>query len=924
MKYINIKNARVNNLKNVSVKIARNRLIVITGVSGSGKSSLAFDTLYAEGQRRYVESLSSYARQFLARMEKPEVDYIQGIAPAMAIQQKVSISNPRSTVGTVTEVYDYLRLLFARAGKTYSPVTGKLVTRDRIQDVVDYALDNEEGTRIYILAPIKVRSKGYKAELALSLQKGFSRIWGNESIQDIEELLEKENLPEEETFLLLVDRTILKKEDIQDTRSRLGDSVQTAYQEGLGTCVINIDQQKSKTFSEHFEADGMNFELPSVNLFSFNNPYGACKRCEGFGRVLGIDADLVIPDKSKSIYEGAIAPWRGEVMSKYLADFIDVAAEQGFPIHRPYYELSQKEQDMLWEGVNGAWGIYRFFEFISTKMHKIQYRVMLARYRGYTTCPECKGSRIRKDANYVKIGGYSISDLLVLQLDELAEVMHKLDLSDQAQIIAQRLMKEITRRIDYLNRVGVGYLTLLRKINTLSGGEMQRIRLATSLGSGLVGSMYILDEPSIGLHPRDTDQLIHVLESLRDQGNTVIVVEHDESVMRKADQLIDLGPGAGEWGGEVVFNGDWETMMGKNTLTANYLSGKNEIPLPTQRRKKVNTIQLEGARMHNLKGINIEIPLHAITVVTGVSGSGKSTLIQKILYPALCKQIGQPGEKGGFFQELSGELDMIKHLEMVDQSPIGRSARSNPATYLKAYDAIRDLYSRQQLAKIKGLKAGCFSFNVDGGRCDECQGGGTISIEMQFLPDVTLNCEACKGKRFKKHILEVKYKGKNIDEVLNMTISEALIFFEGQKKIMNKLEVLGRVGLGYLRMGQSTSTLSGGEAQRMKLAFFLSQGSQHQSTFYIFDEPTTGLHFEDIKKLLMAMNELVEKGNTVLIIEHNLDVIKCADWLIDLGPEGGDKGGELLFQGLPEDLLKVEASYTAKYLSGKLNVNSSV
>jgi len=920
MKYIHIKNARVNNLKNISVKIGRNQLVVVTGVSGSGKSSLAFDTLYAEGQRRYVESLSSYARQFLERMEKPEVDYIQGIAPAMAIQQKVSTSNPRSTVGTVTEVYDYLKLLFARAGKTYSPVSGKLVTRDTIQDVADVILNNEKGAKIYILAPVKVRSKGYRAELALSLQKGFSRIWEEGQLLDIEEVLETQELPEREQFLLMIDRLVLNKDELQALQARLAESVQTAYQEGLGNCIVKVDDGPLQHFSERFEADGISFELPSVNLFSFNNPYGACPRCEGFGRILGIDEDLVIPDKSLSVYGGAVAPWKGEVMSKYQHNFIQAAAAAGFPIHRPYFSLSEDEKNMLWEGIKGAWGINQFFDYLGTKMHKIQYRVMLARYRGYTRCPECKGSRIRKDANYVKVGGYSISDLLFMQLDELQQVLHGLDLSDQEQIIARRLMQEITRRIDYLNRAGLGYLTLNRKINTLSGGEMQRIRLATSLGSGLVGSMYILDEPSIGLHPRDTDQLIQILQSLRQQGNTVIVVEHDESIMRKADQLIDLGPGAGELGGEVVFNGKWEEMMQADTLTARYLAGKAEIPLPGRRRKKVNSIQLKGARMHNLKGIDLEVPLHAITVVTGVSGSGKSTLIQQVLYPALRKHIGQPGLKGGFYQELSGELDMIQHVEMVDQSPVGRSARSNPATYLKAYDHIRTLYASLPLAKIKGLKPGHFSFNVDGGRCDECQGEGTVTVEMQFLPDVTLTCEACNGKRFKRNVLEVTYKDKNIDDVLNMTISEALAFFEGNKKIVNKLEVLTKVGLGYLRMGQSTSTLSGGEAQRMKLAFFLSQGSQQQGTFYLFDEPTTGLHFDDIKKLLSAMNELVERGNTVLIIEHNLDVIKCADWLIDLGPEGGEAGGELLYQGPPEGLLEVQRSYTAKYLAEKLAV----
>lgn len=917
MDYIYIKNARVNNLKQVSIKINRNKLVVVTGVSGSGKSSLAFDTLYAEGQRRYVESLSSYARQFLARMDKPEVDFIQGVAPAMAIEQKVSTRNPRSTVGTVTEIYDYLKLLFARAGKTFSPLSGKLVTRDTISDVVDNILHNEEGAKIYILSEIKVRSKGYQAELELSLQKGFTRIWENDEVKDIEEVLESGELIERASFLLLVDRTILRKENLDEMRARLGDSVQTAYNEGQGACSVKIDEQPIKSYSERFEADGMEFELPSVNLFSFNNPYGACKRCEGFGRILGIDEDLVIPDKSKSVYDGAIAPWRGEVMSKYQKDFV-MAADDQFPIHRAYYDLTEEEKEMLWEGIPGAWGLNKFFQFLQSKTHKIQYRVMLARYRGYTSCTECKGSRIRKDANYVKVGGHSISDFLNMQLDQLHEVLSGLDLSDQQKIISERLMKEITTRLDYLNKVGVNYLTLNRKINSLSGGEMQRIRLATSLGSGLVGSMYILDEPSIGLHSRDTDRLISILESLREQGNTVIVVEHDESVMEHADQMIDMGPGAGEWGGEVVFSGSYKELLKADTLTGNYLSGKKEISLPGRRRQKVNAIHLEGARMHNLQGVDIEIPLHAITVVSGVSGSGKSTLIQKILYPALRKHVGEPAEKGGFFKSLTGELDEIKHIEMVDQSPVGRSARSNPATYLKAYDAIRDLFAKQPLAKIKNLKAGNFSFNIDGGRCDECQGEGYVTVEMQFLPDVKLLCEVCRGKRFKKEILEIRYRDKNIDDVLNMTIAEALDFFEGEKKIVNKLDVLNRVGLGYLRMGQSTSTLSGGEAQRMKLAFFLSQGAQHQNTFYIFDEPTTGLHFDDINKLLLAMNELVEKGNTVLIIEHNMEIIKSADWLIDLGPEGGNEGGEILYMGEPEGLLKVKASHTARYLKGKL------
>ncbi len=920
MNSIYIKNARVNNLKNISVEIEREKLVVITGVSGSGKSSLAFDTLYAEGQRRYVESLSSYARQFMERMDKPEVDYIQGIAPAMAIQQKVSTSNPRSTVGTVTEIYDYLKLLFARVGKTYSPVSGKLVTRDAVNDVVDYLIHNEAGSKILILSEIFVRSRGYKAELALSLQKGFSRIWEDGAVKYIEELLDEPKLPRKKSFYQLIDRTKLKLDDIDDTRSRLADSIQTAYQEGLGSCSIQVNEEELKHFSEKFEADGISFEVLSVNLFSFNNPYGACKACEGFGRILGIDEDLVIPYKNLSVYEGAVAPWRGEVMGQYQDEFIEAATEVDFPIHRPYYDLNDKERDMLWNGTHGAWGINQFFQYLSSKTHKIQYRVMLARYRGYTTCPECRGSRIRKDALYVKVDQYDIAELMFLELEELQKVISQIKLDERSEHIAERVLKEIRDRLEYLNRVGLGYLTLSRKINTLSGGEMQRIRLATSLGSGLVGAMYILDEPSIGLHPRDTDRLISILEDLRDRGNTVIVVEHDEGIMHKADQLIDMGPGAGELGGEVVFNGRYEELESAQTLTSDYLKGLKLIPLPEKRRKLSNWMKIRGARLHNLKGVNVDIPLHALSVITGVSGSGKSTLIQKILYPTIRRQLGESTVKTGFIEGMEGDWKLIEGVEMVDQSPIGRSARSNPATYVKAYDYVRELFASQPKAQLKNLKPGNFSFNIDGGRCDECQGEGYVTVEMQFLPDVKLLCEVCQGKRFKKHILEITYKGKNIDDVLNMTISEALQFFDDEKKIKNKLEVLERVGLGYLRMGQSTSTLSGGEAQRMKLAFFLSQSSQNQGVVYIFDEPTTGLHFDDINKLLIAIYELIERGNTVLIIEHNLDVIKCADWIVDLGPEGGNGGGQVIFQGRPEGLLTVEESYTAKYLKGKLPV----
>ncbi|MDP5172773.1 MAG: excinuclease ABC subunit UvrA [Bacteroidia bacterium] len=918
MSYIYIKNARVNNLKNVSVKIGRNKLVVVTGVSGSGKSSLAFDTLYAEGQRRYVESLSSYARQFLARMEKPEVDMIEGISPALAIQQQVSTTNPRSTVGTTTEIYDFLKLLFARIGKTYSPLSGKLVTRDEVSDVVDYVLTQEDGTKIQILTEVTVRSKGFRPELELTLQKGFTRIWQDGAPVFIEELLSEKKLPNLTHFTLLIDRLVINIDDRHNLRGRLGDSILTGYQEGGGHVMIKVNEEEPKSFSERFEADGMTFEQPSVNFFSFNNPYGACDTCEGFGRILGIDDELVIPDQSMSIYEGAVAAWRGEVMGQYQEDWIEAARKTDFPIHRSYYDLTPEQQDLVWNGINGAMGIRQFFDYIATKTHKIQYRVMLARYRGYTTCPTCKGARIRKDSNYVKIDGHSLSDLLFLELDRLQELLRGLNLDERDREIGQRLLAEMDRRLEYLIKVGVHYLTLNRKINTLSGGEMQRIRLATSLGSGLVGSMYILDEPSIGLHSRDTDKLISVLESLREQGNTVIVVEHDESVMRHADQVIDIGPGAGEMGGEVVFNGNFDELILSDSLTGKYLSGRDEIALPARRRKSGNRINLIGARMHNLKGVDLTIPLHAITVVTGVSGSGKTTLIQSILYPAIRRHLGEPSERGGFFKELTGDLELVERIETVDQRPIGRSARSNPATYIKAYDHIRELFSKQQLAKIKGLKPGDFSFNIDGGRCDSCQGEGFVTVEMQFLPDVKLLCDSCHGKRFKKHVLEVEYLGKNIDEVLNMTITEALVFFEKEKKITEKLDILVRVGLGYLRMGQSTSTLSGGEAQRIKLASFLAASANSQNSFYIFDEPTTGLHFDDIKKLLTAMNELVERGNTILVIEHNLEVIKCADYLVDIGPEGGSGGGRILYQGVPEGLIDVEESYTAKYLKEKL------
>ena len=915
-----IKGARVNNLKNVTVELPRKKLVLITGVSGSGKSSLAFDTLYAEGQRRYVESLSSYARQFLQRMEKPDVDYIQGISPAMAIEQRTATGNPRSTVGTLTEVYDFLKLLFARIGKTYSPISGDLVTRDRVSDVVNTIMNQPVGSRVYILAKIVPRSQGYKKELEVTLQKGFSRILTADGVQEIEELLEDKKLPKTvDSFLLLVDRFVLREPGDEEFAFRVSDSVQTAYQEGMGACLVQIDDQTPKEYSERFERDGIQFEQPSLDLFSFNNPYGACKACEGFGRILGIDEDLVIPNRSLSIYEGMVAPWRGEGMKEYQEEFIREASKFEFPIHRPWVDLAESQRDMIRNGIGGAWGYNQFFTFLKTQLHKIQYRVMLSRYRGYTACPECKGSRIRKDAEHVKVGGYSISQFLNVELKELLIMVKGLELDEQDAKIATRILHEVSSRLDFLVRVGVGYLTLNRKINTLSGGEMQRIKLATSLGSGLVGAMYILDEPSIGLHPRDTDKLISVMERLRDQGNTVIVVEHDEAVIRKADEIIDIGPGAGELGGQVVFQGDWDQLIHSQSLTARYLRGEEHISVPGIRRKKSNSIRLKGARENNLKGVTVDIPLNVLTVVTGVSGSGKSTLVGKILYPALRQHLEAFGEKPGYYEGLDGDLSEIKHIEMVDQSPIGRSARSNPVTYIKAYDPIRDLYASQPAAVLADMKPGFFSFNVEGGRCETCKGEGTVTIEMQFLPDITLTCEECGGKRFKKPVLQVRYNGKNIDEVLNLTISEAVRFFKDEPKITNKLEILERVGLGYLRMGQSSDTLSGGEAQRVKLAFFLSQSKERKGTFYIFDEPTTGLHFDDIRKLLKAINELIEQGNTVLIVEHNLEVMKCADWLIDLGPDGGDLGGQLVYQGPPEGILKVKDSVTAPYLKEKLD-----
>lgn len=919
--HIIIKGARVHNLKNLSVALPRNKFIVITGLSGSGKSSLAFDTLYAEGQRMYVESLSSYARQFLGRMDKPDVDYIRGISPAIAIEQKVSIKNNRSTVGTSTEIYDYLKLLYARIGKTYSPISGEVVQKDTVTDVVDFIFSLEDEARVMILAPLhqhKERSLG--KELDLLLQKGYSRIYANGQVYFIEELLEekKPNLGKE--VYILVDRAVIYKSD-EDLQFRIADSVQTAFFEGHGECRVKYGDGEERVFSNRFELDGMTFEEPSVNFFSFNNPYGACQTCEGFGSVLGIDPDLVIPDKSLTVYEGAIAPWRTDKMSEWLQPLLKNGIRFDFPIHRPYNELSEAEQELLWTGNKYFSGLNAFFKEIQSQTHKIQYRVMLSRYRGRTTCPDCKGSRLRKDASYVKVGGKSITDLVLMPITQVLPFFENLQLTEHEQNVADRLVTEVTNRLGYLERVGLGYLTLNRLSNTLSGGESQRINLATSLGSALVGSMYILDEPSIGLHPKDSEQLIGVLRSLQQLGNTVIVVEHEEEMMRAADQLIDIGPEAGSGGGNLMFQGTLDELTRKaDTYTSRYLSGRMEVPVPTQRRKWRNAIQIIGARENNLKNLNVKIPLDVMTVVTGVSGSGKSTLIKKILAPAMQKLHGNTAEATGKFDKLAGDYGKIEHVEFVDQNPIGKSSRSNPVTYVKAYDAIRTLYADQQLAKARGFKPSHFSFNIEGGRCEVCQGEGQVKIEMQFMADIYLTCDSCHGQRFKQDVLDIKYKDKSISDVLDMTIADSIDFFADQPKIIEKLRPLNDVGLGYIRLGQSSNTLSGGEAQRVKLASFLTKGIQphHENILFIFDEPSTGLHFHDISRLLTSINALIENGNTVVIIEHNMDIIKSADWIIDLGPEGGLNGGHLLFEGTPEEMAKLEDNHTARFLKDKL------
>jgi len=920
--YIIIKRARVNNLKNLSVAIPRNKLVVITGLSGSGKSSLAFDTLFAEGQRMYVESLSSYARQFLGRMEKPDVDYIRGVSPAIAIEQKVNTRNPRSTVGTSTEIYDYLKLLFARIGRTYSPISGKEVKRDTVTDVVNAVNKLPTGTRIMIAAPITIQ-KGRKIqdELNLLLSKGFARVLLNGEVAFIEELLNsKKKLTDKDKVEILIDRTAVNAND-EDTIFRISDSVQTAFYEGHDECLIHAEGQKPMHFSDRFELDGMTFTEPSVNFFSFNNPFGACRTCEGFGKVLGIDDDLVVPDKSLSVYEGAIAPWRSEAMSEWAKPLLKNGIKFNFPIHRPYNELSEKEKDLLWNGNSYFEGIHAFFKYLESKTYKIQYRVMLSRYRGRTTCPDCRGTKLRKDAQYVKITNTSITDIVLMPIEDTLTFFTSIKLPEYDKKISDRILTEIKSRLEYMVKVGLGYLTLNRVTATLSGGEYQRIKLATSLGSALVGSMYIMDEPSIGLHPKDTARMVEVLKSLRDLGNTVIVVEHEEEIMRAADEIIDIGPDAGAHGGELIFQGSVKQLNGKtNSHTVEFLSGRETIPVPAKRRKWKDHITIKGARENNLKNLTVKFPLGTLTVVTGVSGSGKSTLIKKILYPAIGRLSGSVGESPGKYDSMDGDFSRITQVEFVDQNPIGKSSRSNPISYVKAYDIIRQLYADQPLAKQRGYKPSNFSFNVEGGRCETCEGEGEIKVEMQFMADIYLECESCHGKRFKQETLEVEYNGKNIADVLDMTIEDALGFFKDKKPVYDKIVPLNDVGLGYVKLGQSSNSLSGGEAQRVKLASFLGKNSTEGNILFIFDEPTTGLHFHDISKLLKAMNALVDQGHSVIVIEHNLEVIKCADWIIDLGPEGGEKkGGNLLYEGTPEDMAKkAKGSFTAEFLKGKL------
>ena len=918
-KYISIKGAKVNNLKDIDVDIPRNKLIVITGLSGSGKSSLAFDTLYAEGQRRYVESLSSYARQFLGRMSKPECDFIKGIPPAIAIEQKVSSRNPRSTVGTSTEIYEYLRLLFARVGKTYSPVSGQEVKKHSIEDIVNCMLSYPEGTRYTILSPILLREdRTLEEQLDIDLKQGFNRLEVNGNMVRIDEYKPQPN----DTVYLLVDRMAVA--DNKDAISRMTDSAETAMYEGDGTCLLRFylpeDKTELHTFSTKFEVDGIKFEEPTDQMFSFNSPIGACPKCEGFGKVIGIDEHLVIPNRSLSLYDGAVVCWRGEKMGEWKDMVIRGAERAGFPIFTPYFELTDEQRRMLWEGTPYFEGINAFFKMLEENQYKIQYRVMLARYRGKTLCPKCNGTRLKPEASYVRVGGKSISELVDLPMTELQSFFEKLELNDHDKEVARRILLEINSRIRFLIDVGLGYLTLNRLSNSLSGGESQRINLATSLGSSLVGSLYILDEPSIGLHSRDTDRLIHVLRQLQQLGNTVVVVEHDEEIIRAADYIIDIGPNAGRLGGQVVYEGDMKDLQkGSDSHTVKYLLEEEIIPVPEFRRPWNSYIEIKGARENNLKGIDVRFPLNIMTVVTGVSGSGKSTLVRDVFYRALKRELDECTERPGEFSSISGDIRNLRNIEFIDQNPIGKSSRSNPVTYIKAYDEIRKLYAEQPLAKQMGYTAGFFSFNSEGGRCEECKGDGTVTVEMQFMADLVLECESCHGKRFKSDTLEVKFHDKNIYDVLEMTVNQAIEFFteHGQKKIVKKLLPLQDVGLGYIKLGQSSSTLSGGENQRVKLAFYLSQ-EKAEPTLFIFDEPTTGLHFHDIRKLLDAFEALIKRGHTIVIIEHNMDMIKCADHVIDLGPEGGDKGGYIIATGTPEEIVACPESYTGQFLKEKL------
>ena len=933
--YIEIKGARVNNLKNIDIKIPRDKFIAITGVSGSGKSSLAFDTLYAEGQRRYVESLSSYARQFLGRMSKPECDFIKGLAPAIAIEQKVTSRNPRSTVGTSTEIYEYLRLLFARIGHTYSPISGAEVKKHSTEDILNCLLSFSKGTKFCILAPLYIsEGRSLKKQLEMEMQQGYSRIYHKNEFRRIEDFVETlpdiDNAKEHDDIYIIIDRMAV--DDSREIISRIIDSCETAFYEGHGTCrILLIPSNITYDFSTRFEADGMTFEEPNDNMFSFNSPLGACPACEGFGNVMGIDERLVIPNSSLSVYDGCVQCWHGEKMKMWQEEFCRRAAKNNFPIFKPYFELSRKEKDMLWHGlpsdknkdIHDQISIDAFFEMVRENQYKIQYRVMMSRYRGRTVCPQCHGTRLKKEAGYVKINGMSISDLVEMPLVNLQEWFKNIKLDEHESLVAKRLLTEINTRLQFLVNVGLDYLTLNRLSSTLSGGESQRVNLTTSLGSSLVGSLYILDEPSIGLHSRDTDKLIGVLKELKDLGNTVIVVEHDEDIMRAADYLIDVGPDAGRLGGEIVFAGnvaeDMDSKKFPNSHTIKYLTGQEAIEVPKSRRPWNLAIEIKGARMNNLRGVDVKFPLNVFTVVTGVSGSGKSSLVKGILYPALKRHLDEVAELPGEYMSLEGDWQQIYHVEFVDQNPIGKSSRSNPVTYVKAYDAIRQLYAEQPLSKQMGFTSQFFSFNADGGRCEECKGAGTITIEMQFMADLELTCESCHGQRFKKDILDVRFAKKNINEVLNMTVSEAVTFFKdnGQKQISDKLKPLEDVGLGYIKLGQSSSTLSGGESQRVKLAYFIGQERQ-SPTLFIFDEPTTGLHFHDIKRLLEAFDALIGRGHTVIVIEHNLEMIKCADYIIDLGPDGGNRGGNVVCTGTPEEVIMCKKSLTGKYLKDKL------